>query len=240
MLELENLEARYGMFRVLRGINLRVGAGELVAVVGSNGAGKTTMLRCISGLLPPSGGAIRFEQKRIDGLRPCEVVRRGLIQIPEGRQLFPDLTVAENLLVGASTRQARLQRHRTLKTVYELFPRLAERSGQRCGTLSGGEQQMTAIGRGLMGLPKLLVLDEPSLGLSPGVVKQLFPIIGAINRAGCSVLLVEQNVSYALRISDRAYVIENGAVQLDGPSGDLMKDPGVAESYFGLGAKESL
>jgi branched-chain amino acid transport system ATP-binding protein len=240
MLELEDLQAGYGLFQVLHGVNLRVSEGELVAVVGSNGAGKTTMLRCISGLLRPTRGSIKFQGQRLDGLRPSEVFKLGVIQIPEGRQLFPELTVEETLLVGASTTKTYPHRHKNLQHVYNLFPRLAERQSQYCGTLSGGEQQMVAIGRGLMGMPRLLILDEPSLGLSPLIVKQLFPTICEINHEGCTVLLIEQNVTNALRISNRAYVIENGVVQIEGSSEVLMADPRVVDSYFGLGSKVSL
>ena len=240
MLELEDLQAGYGLFEVLRGVNLRVSEGELVAVVGSNGAGKTTMLRCISGLLRPTRGNIKFRGRRIDELKPSEVFKSGVIQIPEGRQLFPQLTVEETLLVGASNAKSYPYRHKNLQHIYDLFPRLAEHRAQYCGTLSGGEQQMVAIGRGLMGMPQLLILDEPSLGLSPLIVKQLFPTIREINREGCTVLLIEQNVTNALRISKRAYVIENGVTQIEGPSELLMTDPRVVDFYFGLGSKESL
>jgi branched-chain amino acid transport system ATP-binding protein len=240
MLELEDLQAGYGLFQVLHGVNLRVSEGELVAVVGSNGAGKTTMLRCISGLLRPMRGTIKFRGRRLDGLSPSEIFKSGVIQIPEGRQLFPQLTVEETLLVGASTAKAHPYRHKNLQHVYDLFPRLTEHRSQHCETLSGGEQQMVAIGRGLMGMPQLLMLDEPSLGLSPLIVKQLFPTICEINRDGCTVLLIEQNVTNALRISNRAYVIENGVTQIEGASEMLMADPRVVDSYFGLGSKESL
>jgi branched-chain amino acid transport system ATP-binding protein len=240
LLELENIEAGYGLFQVLQGVNLRVGGGELVAVVGSNGSGKTTMLRCVSGLLKPTKGRILFEGRAINGESPSDIVKAGLIQIPEGRQLFPELTVEDTLLVGASIPRTRPHRSKNLDRVYHLFPRLKTRRKQYCGTLSGGEQQMVAIGRGLMSMPRLLMLDEPSLGLSPLIVRQLFPIISEINRDGCTVLLIEQNVTNALRISGRAYVLEHGVMQLDGSSEELMNDPRVADSYFGLGSKESL
>jgi branched-chain amino acid transport system ATP-binding protein len=211
-----------------------VGEGELVALLGSNGAGKSTTLRAISGLLRPRAGSITFAGERIDGLRPPEIVARGVVQVPEGRHLFPSLTVRENLLEGARTRAARAARPASLAGVERLFPVLRERAGQLAGTLSGGEQQMVAIGRALMARPRLLMLDEPSLGLAPVVVTAIFQALQAINRAGTPILLVEQNAARALALSRRGYVLENGAIVLEGPSGALLRDPLVREAYLGM------
>jgi branched-chain amino acid transport system ATP-binding protein len=211
-----------------------VGEGELVALLGSNGAGKSTTLRTISGLLRPRAGSITFAGERIDGLRPPEIVARGVVQVPEGRHLFPSLTVRENLLAGARTRPARAARPDSLAGVERLFPVLRERAGQLAGTLSGGEQQMVAIGRALMARPRLLMLDEPSLGLAPVVVTAIFQALQAINRAGTPILLVEQNAARALALSRRGYVLENGAIVLEGPSAVLLRDPLVREAYLGM------
>ena len=238
MLEVEQLHAGYGMFNVLHGISLYVDEGEIVAILGSNGAGKTTSLRCISGLIAPASGSIRFRGQETVGVKPSQRVASGLVCVPEGRHLFPEMTVRDTLLVGASAREAHAARDESLQRVYALFPKVGERRGQLCGTLSGGEQQMVAIGRGLMALPKLLVLDEPSLGLAPTVVKQLFLAVREIRARGVTVLLVEQNVRSVLSIADRAYVIENGAVELSGPAGALAHDPRVVDAYFGSGSKE--
>ncbi len=240
ILEVADLKAGYGMFAVLHGVSFHVDEGEVVAIVGSNGAGKTTSMRCISGLLDPEAGRIAFRGASTGGKATHELVREGLVSVPEGRQLFPALSVRDNLLIGAANPRARKARERTLETVFELFPNLHGRQRQACGTLSGGEQQMVAIGRGLMAIPALLLLDEPSLGLAPRVVKMLFETVRAIRQKGVSVLLVEQNVRTVLQVSDRGYVIEHGRTVLEGKASDLLTDPKVVDSYFGASAKEQL
>jgi branched-chain amino acid transport system ATP-binding protein len=240
LLEAENMRAGYGLFSVLHDLSFHVDEGEIVALVGSNGAGKTTCLRCVSGLMEHTAGHLRFNGYTFDSPKPHALVDAGLVMVPEGRQLFPFMTVRDTLLVGAATRRARANRLASLDRVYKLFPKLKEREGQQCGTLSGGEQQMVAIGRGLMALPKLLVLDEPSLGLAPTMVKLLFRTIEAIREQGVTVLIVEQNVRTVLQFADRAYVIENGAVELSGRADDLAHDPRVVDAYFGVGSKESI
>ncbi len=234
VLVLDGLRAGYGDVEVLRGVSLDVGPREVVALVGANGAGKTTTLRAISGLLRPTGGAIRFEGARIDARPPHEIVARGLLQVPEGRKIFPSLTVQENLDLGAYRRADRARRAETREGVFALFPILAERRGQAAGTLSGGEQQMLAIGRSLMGGPRLLMLDEPSLGLAPLVVDRIFEVIRTINAEGIAVLLVEQNVQRSLAIADRAFVLEQGTVALAGRGRDLLARPEVRTAYLGL------
>ncbi len=240
LLEVADLHARYGLFSVLRGVSLSVGEGELVAMIGANGAGKTTTLRCLSGVVSASGGKITFDGCSLNGRPSHEIVEAGLIQVPEGRQLFPALSVEENLRVGANCRRARNHEGESLRYIYDLFPRLKERARQLAGTLSGGEQQMTAIGRGLMAKPRMLLLDEPTLGLAPLVVKQLFKTIRDINAAGIAVLLVEQNVMNAVEISDRTYLLEGGLIQLSDRSDKIADNPKVTEMYFGLGSKESV
>jgi len=215
----------------VREVSLEVRAGEVVALIGGNGAGKTTTLRAISGLLPLRRGRIEFEGERIDGRASAQVVARGIAHVPEGRQLFPSMSVRENLELGARDRAARPA---TLETVFALFPRLRERERQVAGTLSGGEQQMCAIGRGLMARPRLLLLDEPSLGLAPVMVRLIFETLKAINETGTTILLVEQNVARALALSHRAYVIENGRIVLDGPREALQQSPHVKQAYLGL------
>jgi branched-chain amino acid transport system ATP-binding protein len=234
MLRVTGLETYYGEMQALHGVSLEVGEGEIVSVIGSNGAGKTTTLMTVSGILRPRRGAIEFDGRRIDHLRPAEIVEIGLGHVPEGRQLFPSMTVQENLLMGACTRRARASREATLEQVYGLFPRLRERRPQLAGTLSGGEQQMVAIGRGLMSRPRLLMLDEPSLGLSPLLVSAIFDILGEINRGGATILLVEQNVYRALKLSHRGYVLENGHVVAEGRSQELLRDAMVRTAYLGL------
>ncbi len=234
MLKVSGLQAFYGDMQALHGVTLEVREGEIVSVIGSNGAGKTTTLMTISGILRPRRGAIEFDGRRIDGLKPAEIVEAGLVHVPEGRQLFPSMTVEENLTMGACTRRAKAARPETLDRVYRQFPRLRERRHQVAGTLSGGEQQMVAIGRGLMACPRLLMLDEPSLGLSPMLVTAIFDIIQEINRGGATILLVEQNVFRALKLSHRGYVLENGQVVAEGPSQQLLRDPQVRTAYLGL------
>jgi branched-chain amino acid transport system ATP-binding protein len=228
------VRAGYGDVQVLDRVSLEVGPGEIASLVGANGAGKTTLMRAISGILPIAAGQIHFEGRPIQGLRPAEIVRRGVVQVPEGRRIFPELTVRENLLVGGSNPAVRRRRAGTLEEVFALFPILRERAGQLGGTLSGGEQQMLAIGRGLMARPRLLLLDEPSLGLAPMMVVTLFDVIRRVNGAGVTVLLVEQNVAQALRLATRGYVLENGRVTLSGPAGRLLETPEIRRAYLGL------
>jgi branched-chain amino acid transport system ATP-binding protein len=234
MLRVSGLETFYGDLQALHGVALEVHPGEIVSVIGSNGAGKTTTLMTISGVLRPRRGEIEFDGRRIDRLKPAEIVEAGLGHVPEGRQLFPSMTVEENLSMGACTRHARAARAATLDRVYRLFPHLRERQHQVAGTLSGGEQQMVAIGRGLMSCPRLLMLDEPSLGLSPMLVTSIFQIIQEINRGGATILLVEQNVFRALKLSHRGYILENGQIVAEGPSQQLLHDPQVRTAYLGL------
>jgi len=231
LLRLDSVEAGYRDLVAVREVSLVVRAGEVVALIGANGAGKTTTLRTISGLLPLRRGRIEFEGERIDGRTSAQVVARGIAHVPEGRQLFPSMSVRENLELGARDRAARAA---TLETVFALFPRLREREAQLAGTLSGGEQQMCAIGRGLMARPRLLLLDEPSLGLAPVMVRLIFETLKAINETGTTILLVEQNVARALALSHRAYVIENGRIVLDGPCEALQQSLHVKQAYLGL------
>jgi len=233
MLEVSNLHAGYGQMKVLHGIDVKVGAGEIVALLGSNGAGKSTLNNTISGIHKPTGGRILFEGADIVGMRSENVVDLGIIQVPEGRRVFPNMTVRENLELGGY-RRGRRRRGENLKRVVGVFPRLSERFTQLAGTLSGGEQQMLAIGRAMMAEPRLLILDEPSLGLSPLLVEEMFALIGKLNEQGLSIFLVEQNVMQSLEIADRAYVIENGQVGLSGAAGDLIDDPELRKSYLGL------
>jgi len=233
LLRLDGVEAGYGDLVAVRGVSLAVEPGEIVALVGANGAGKTTTLRAIAGLLPVRRGTVELEGRRIDGLPPSAIVAGGIAHVPEGRQLFPTMTVLENLELGARTPPSRARRAATLERVFRLFPRVAERRRQLAGTLSGGEQQMVAIGRALMACPRLLMLDEPSLGLAPVVVTAIFADLAAINRDGVAILLVEQNVLRALRLSGRAYVLDNGTVALHGPSGALLADERVRRAYLG-------
>jgi branched-chain amino acid transport system ATP-binding protein len=233
LLVVEGLHAGYGATEVLRGIDLEVASGEIVAVLGSNGAGKSTLNRAISGVVRARGGAIRFDDAVVTNHRPSAIVARGLIHVPEGRRIFPNMSVAENLDLG-SYRRAGTRRAQNRARVFAVFPRLAERQGQNAGTLSGGEQQMLAIGRGLMAEPKLIILDEPSLGLSPQLVEQLFALIARINAEGLSVLLVEQNVMQSLQVAHRAYILENGRIVLSGPSADIRDNPDLKRAYLGL------
>ncbi|HKX09004.1 MAG TPA: ABC transporter ATP-binding protein [Stellaceae bacterium] len=233
MLDVSGLDAGYGALPVLRGIDLGISAGEIVAVLGSNGAGKSTLNNTLSGLLKPSAGAIRFDGVEIAGAAPATIVAQGLVQVPEGRRVFPNLSVRENLEMG-SYRRGRAHRTENLDRVSGIFPRLRERMDQRAGTLSGGEQQMLAIGRGLMAEPRLLILDEPSLGLSPLLVEEMFALIAGIRADGLSVLLVEQNVVQSLEIADRACVLEHGQFVLAGPAANLLDDPRLRQTYLGL------
>jgi len=231
LLRVDGIEVAYGQVPAVRGASLEVRPGEIVALIGSNGAGKTTTLRAISGLLPIRRGLIEFEGDRLDGLSSSKVVGRGIAHVPEGRQLFPTMTVLENLELGAGA--AKALKAESLEWVFELFPRLRERRRQLAGTLSGGEQQMVAIGRGLMARPKLLMLDEPSLGLAPVVVRAIFDNLVEINRRGMAILLVEQNVLRALQLSHRGYVLENGQIVLDGLRDTLLADGHIKQAYLG-------
>ncbi len=233
MLEVRGLHAGYGAVEVLRGIDFEIRDGEVVAVLGSNGVGKSTLNNNISGIYRPFAGDILFEGRSIAGARPQEIVAAGIVQVPEGRRVFPNLTVEENLRLGGY-RRGRGNRARNLRRVAEVFPRLAERRSQLAGTLSGGEQQMLAIGRALMAEPRLLILDEPSLGLSPLLVEEMFALIRRLHAEGLSILLVEQNVYQSLAVADRAYVLENGVFALSGPARELMEDPELKRSYLGM------
>jgi len=233
LLAVNGLAAGYGAIEVLRGIDLEVAAGEIVAVLGSNGAGKSTLNRTISGVLRARHGSICFEGSAIEREKPALIVARGLIHVPEARCVFPNLTVDENLDLG-SYRRGGIRRERNRERVFALFPRLAERRSQRAGTLSGGEQQMLAIGRGLMAEPKLLILDEPSLGLSPLLVEELFALIGRIHAEGIALLVVEQNVVQCLEVARRAYILEGGTVVLHGNAADIRNDPNLKRAYLGL------
>ena len=233
MLEIKSLEAGYGETLILRGIDLSVAEGALVAVLGANGAGKTTLNMTISGVVRPRGGEIRFAGQSLAALSPADIVALGLIHVPEGRKIFPNLNVREVLELG-SYRRARANRARNLERVFGIFPRLAERTRQAAGTLSGGEQQMLAIGRGLMAEPKLLILDEPSLGLSPLLVEEMFALIRRLHADGLTIMLVEQNVAQSLEVADQAHVLENGVITLSGAARDIATDPELRRSYLGL------
>lgn len=234
MLEVSNLRAGYGDINIVKDISFSVEEGAIATIVGANGAGKTTTLRALSGILRPSGGEIRFSGVRIDGERSHRIVGHGLVMVPEGRCLFPSLTVGENLELGSFQRHAKARRRESLERVFAIFPRLGERVGQKAGTLSGGEQQMVAIARALMGLPRMLLLDEPSLGLAPAVVRTMFEVVAEINRLGTTVLLVEQNVQHALAVSSQAWVIENGGIVLSGTGRDVSKNEYTRKAYLGL------
>ncbi len=236
MLELQDIITGYGKFRVLKRISIRVESGEIVCIVGANGAGKTTIMRSISGIIPIWDGTKLFQSKDVTRLNSMELTRKGIILIPEGRLVIRDLTVEDNLRLGAYTHYFKLNKadlNQDLEQIYHLFPRLQERANQRGGTLSGGEQQMLAIGRGLMGRPKLLMLDEPSLGLAPLLVKDMFNIIRQLHQKGLPILLVEQNVKAALQISNRGYILETGVVVIEGSSSELLKDERVRRAYLG-------
>jgi branched-chain amino acid transport system ATP-binding protein len=233
LLEIEGLDCAYGELRALSGVSARIAPGEIVALVGSNGAGKTTLLRAVAGLVRPRAGRIRWEGGDLGALAPHRLVERGLAMVPEGRRLFGRMTVEENLGLGAFSARARVERQASLESVYATFPRLRERRRQLAGVLSGGEQQMVAIGRALMTRPRLLMLDEPSLGLAPRVVETIFAVLGAINRAGVAVFLVEQNVRAALGLAHRAYVLEQGRIAGEGPAAALLDDPEVRRAYLG-------
>ncbi|MBT6544185.1 MAG: ABC transporter ATP-binding protein [Rhodobacteraceae bacterium] len=233
MLDIQNLHAGYGQMKVLQGIDLNIQQGEIVALLGSNGAGKSTLNNNISGIYEPTAGAILFEGENIIGLRSEQVVQKGIIHVPEGRRIFPNISVRENLELGSYLRGQK-NRKANLDRVVGVFPRLQERFSQLAGTLSGGEQQMLAIGRGMMAEPRLMILDEPSLGLSPLLVEEMFGLIQDLNKTGLSFFLVEQNVMQSLEIADRAYVIENGKIVLSGNTDALLDDPELKKSYLGV------
>jgi branched-chain amino acid transport system ATP-binding protein len=233
LLSVEGLRSGYGRVEVLRGVDLQVRAGETVALLGSNGAGKSTLNNTVSALVPAWSGRVVFDGADLTRARSREVVRAGLIQVPEGRRVFPNLSVRENLELGSYAR-GRERRSANLAKVFEVFPKLRDRERQLAGTLSGGEQQMLAIGRGLMAEPKLLILDEPSLGLSPLLVEEMFALIGRLHEQGLAVLLVEQNVGQSLAIADRAYVLENGAVRFSGTPAELLRSPELKRAYLGV------
>jgi len=234
MLTLENIHAGYGATTILQNVSLDVHAGEVVTIVGANGAGKTTTLRTIAGLIRPSAGRITFEGEDITRLSAHETVELGITLIPEGRQLFPDMTVLENLQMGAYRKAARAVQHETLDHVMALFPRVKERMHQKAGSLSGGEQQMVAIARGMMAKPKLLMFDEPSLGLAPIIVQQVFDVIDTIVKTGATVLIVEQNVFHTLKAADRGYVLENGEIVLSDDADALLDNDHVRQAYLGI------
>jgi branched-chain amino acid transport system ATP-binding protein len=233
LLNVQGLKSGYGVVEVLRGVDLQVMPGELVALLGSNGAGKTTLNLTLSGLVAARGGQVGFDGQDITGLHSRQVVKHGLIQVPEGRKVFPNLSVHENLELGAFTR-GRERKQQNLDKVYDTFPRLKERVAQLAGTLSGGEQQMLAIGRGLMAEPRLLILDEPSLGLSPLLVEELFGLIAQLRSSGLAILLVEQNVGQSLDIADRAYVMENGQIRFSGTPSELLASDTLRQAYLGM------
>ena len=235
MLEVENIEAGYGPIRALDGVSLEVAAGELVAIIGANGAGKTTLLMAISGVVPTRGGEVRFEGRSVTGLEPHQIVRLGIGHAPEGRRIFPRLTVRENLELGGFTRSDRVEMRRDIDEICGLFPVLGQRMGQMGGTLSGGEQQMLALGRALVGRPRLLLLDEPSLGLAPLVVAKIFEVIASLSARDIAVVLVEQNARAALKLASRGYVLETGRITLTGSGTELAHDRRVRDAYLGEG-----
>jgi branched-chain amino acid transport system ATP-binding protein len=234
MLRVERLTVCYGRMQALREVSLDIPRGAMVALIGANGAGKSTLLNAISGLLPAEGGDVSWDGKSLKGFSAEKICREGIVQVPEGRKLFSAMTVEENLIMGAYLPTVRKKREASLGRVYEVFPRLADRRRQLAGSLSGGEQQMAALGRAMMAQPRLLMLDEPSLGLSPKAAAEIFAIIQELNRDGLSVLLVSQDVYESLSITAYGYVLENGSVAMEGPSRNLREDPKIRESYLGL------
>ena len=233
MLKIENLQVHYGGIQALRGISLEVPDGKIVTLIGANGAGKSTTLRTITGLVKASGGSVQWDGQELLGKSIDKIISTGIAMSPEGRRVFPDMTVLENLKIGAYLRRDKAEIEKDIQWVYSLFPRLEERSWQLAGTLSGGEQQMLAVGRALMGKPKMILMDEPSMGLSPLLVKEIFAIIKEVNKQGITILLVEQNAKMALAISDRAYVLETGNITLSGDAQELLNDARVKKAYLG-------
>lgn len=233
MLEVKDLQVYYGVIQALKGISFHVNQGEVIALIGANGAGKTTTLQTLTGILSPKSGSIVFEGKDLTRTPAHKIVEMGMAHVPEGRRVFADMSVYENLLLGAYTRKDKAEIAESLTSVYKRFPRLEERKGQRAGTLSGGEQQMLAMGRALMSKPKIILMDEPSMGLSPIFVNEIFDIIQAVSESGTTVLLVEQNAKKALSIADRAYVLETGKITMSGNAKDLLEDEAVKKAYLG-------
>ena len=233
MLEIKDLEVYYGMIQAIKGISFEVNEGEVIALIGANGAGKTTILHTISGLIAPKKGSITFEGQEITKIPAHKIVENGLAQVPEGRRVFPSLSVLQNLKLGAYTRKDKKEIDDTLKMIYERFPRLEERKNQPAGTLSGGEQQMLAMGRALMSKPRIILMDEPSMGLSTIFVNEIFDIIKQVSASGTTVLLVEQNAKKALSIADRGYVLETGKIVKEGKASDLLNDEAVKKAYLG-------
>lgn len=235
MLEVKDLQVYYGMIQAIKGVSFHVDEGEVVALIGANGAGKTTILHTVSGLLTPKEGSVIFEGKDIIKIPGHKIVSMGMAHVPEGRRVFAQLSVLQNLKMGAYTRKDKNEIQQTLRTVFDRFPRLEERQNQMAGTLSGGEQQMLAMGRALMSHPRILLMDEPSMGLSPIFVNEIFDIIQKVSKSGTTVLLVEQNAKKALSIADRAYVLETGRIVLEGRANDLLNDDSVKKAYLGEG-----
>jgi len=233
MLEIKNLQVFYGVIQAIKGVSFKVNEGEIIALIGANGAGKTTILRTITGLITAKQGEILYDGVDLQKIHPHKIVSMGLAHVPEGRRVFSQLTVYENLLMGAYTRQDKTEIEDTLQQVFKRFPRLNERKNQMAGTLSGGEQQMLAMGRALMSKPKIILMDEPSMGLSPILVEEVFDIIKSINKSGTTVLLVEQNAKKALSIANRAYVLETGNIVLEGDAKELMNNESVKKAYLG-------
>ena len=233
MLEIKDLEVYYGVIQAIKGISFEVNQGEVIALIGANGAGKTTTLQTLTGIIPSKAGSITFEGKDITKIPAHKIVEMGMAHVPEGRRVFADMTVYENLLMGAYTRKDKNEIAQSLTNVYKRFPRLEERKNQRAGTLSGGEQQMLAMGRALMSKPRIILMDEPSMGLSPIFVNEIFDIIKEVSEGGTTVLLVEQNAKKALSIADRAYVLETGNITLSGKAEDLLNDESVQKAYLG-------
>ena len=233
MLEVKDLQVYYGVIQALKGISFHVNQGEVIALIGANGAGKTTTLQTLTGILSPKSGSIVFEGKDLTRTPAHKFVEMGMAHVPEGRRVFADMSVYENLLLGAYTRKDKAEIAESLASVYKRFPRLEERKGQRAGTLSGGEQQMLAMGRALMSRPRIILMDEPSMGLSPIFVNEIFDIIREVSESGTTVLLVEQNAKKALSIADRAYVLETGSITMDGKAEDLLNDEAVQKAYLG-------
>ena len=233
MLEVKDLQVYYGVIQALKGISFHVNQGEVIALIGANGAGKTTTLQTLTGILSPKSGSIVFEGKDLTRTPAHKIVEMGMAHVPEGRRVFADMSVYENLLLGAYTRKDKAEIAESLASVYKRFPRLEERKGQRAGTLSGGEQQMLAMGRALMRRPRIILMDEPSMGLSPIFVNEIFDIIREVSESGTTVLLVEQNAKKALSIADRAYVLETGSITMDGKAEDLLNDEAVQKAYLG-------
>ncbi len=234
MLRVENIDVSYGDLQILWDVSFEVNEGEIVALVGANGSGKSTTLKTISGLLRPANGSILFQDQQLHKIPANKIIEHGVVHVPEGRRLFPEMTVRENLIMGSLTPQAKAKRNESMEWVFGLFPRLREREKQMAGTLSGGEQQMAAVGRGLMALPKLIMFDEPSLGLAPILVVDIFRIIKRINQEGVTVFLTEQNTKQSLEISDRGYVLENGRIVLSGTGQELLDNEHVKQAYLGI------